>query len=465
MDASLTKSQQRAYKAIMSGLNVFLTGHAGTGKSYLLNIVRHELSDAGKNVVVAAPTGIAAINVGGTTLHRLFELKPDIYSDRAERIPSVLKRTDVLIIDEISMCRIDLFDYIGRVLKKTHRFIQVIVVGDFCQLPPVIPNKGSNSEYFDEKGVLDTHFGFDVGGGFAFLSEQWTRLNFKTIILEEVVRQNDPQFIDALDRARRGKVEALEYFAFYSNPQVLPKGIYLAGRNAEVNRINANKLAAIGQRSYFYNAECKGEVREDDKRGATELLELKVGARIMTTANDSEYRNGDLGYITALTEDSITVLMDNAPKESEIKRYTWEIIRYQVEITDQDRVLFKRTVVGRYIQFPLKLAWAVTIHKSQGQTFDQVNLNPQCWDSGQLYVALSRVRSIEGLHLVSPLYDRYLKLDPAVSDFYEYACVDEPDDVGIARDMVYKNDALPKKKTAEETDGTDPNQYSLFGNC
>ena len=246
------------------------------------------------------------------------------------------------------------------------------------------------------------------------------------------------------------KVEALEYFAYYSNPQVLPKGIYLAGRNAEVNRINANKLAAIGQRSYFYNAECKGEVREDDKRGATELLELKVGARIMTTANDSEYRNGDLGYITALTEDSITVLMDNAPKESEIKRYTWEIIRYQVEITDQDRVLFKRTVVGRYIQFPLKLAWAVTIHKSQGQTFDQVNLNPQCWDSGQLYVALSRVRSIEGLHLVSPLYDRYLKLDPAVSDFYEYACVDEPDDVGIARDMVYKNDALPKKKTAEE---------------
>ena len=463
MDTTLTKSQQRAYKAIMSGLNVFLTGHAGTGKSYLLNIVRNELSDAGKNVVVAAPTGIAAINVGGTTLHRLFELKPDIYSDRAERVPSVLKRTDVLIIDEISMCRIDLFDYIGRVLKKTHRFIQVIVVGDFCQLPPVIPNKGSNSEYFDEKGVLDTHFGFDVGGGFAFLSEQWTRLNFKTIILEEVVRQNDPHFIDALDRIRRGKVEALEYFAFYSNPQKLPNGIYLAGRNAEVNRINVNKLAAINTRSYYYNAEIKGEVREDDKRGAPELLELKVGARIMTTANDNEYRNGDLGYVTALSEDTITVLMDDAPKECIINKYTWEIIRYQAEITDKGGVIFKRTVVGRYIQHPIKLAWAVTIHKSQGQTFDKVNLNPQCWDSGQLYVALSRVRTIEGLHLMSPLYDRYLKLDPAVSDFYEYACIDEPDDVGIARDMVYKSEEAETKKKKKEETVEDPNQFSLFG--
>ena len=144
MDASLTKSQQRAYKAIMSGLNVFLTGHAGTGKSYLLNIIRHELSDAGKNVVVAAPTGIAAINVGGTTLHRLFELKPDIYSDRAERIPSVLKRTDVLIIDEISMVRSDLFEMMNQICQKVKGNslpfggIPLVVVGDMFQLPPIV---------------------------------------------------------------------------------------------------------------------------------------------------------------------------------------------------------------------------------------------------------------------------------------------------------------------------------------
>lgn len=127
-------------------------------------------------------------------------------------IPAVLRKTDVLIIDEISMRRIDLFDYIGRVLQKTHRSIQVITVGDFCQLPPGMPNTGSNRKYYDEKGVLDAHFGFDVGGGFAFLSKQWERLNFKTIVLKEVVRQSNPQFIGALDRIRSGNPEWLKFF-------------------------------------------------------------------------------------------------------------------------------------------------------------------------------------------------------------------------------------------------------------
>ena len=466
----LTRSQQRAYNAIMAGFNVFLTGHAGTGKSFLTRKAIEDLQEAGKKVAVAAPTGIAAINVGGTTLHRLFQLKPDIYTDRKERVPSVLKHIDVLFIDEISMCRIDLFDYIGRVLQKTRRHIQVIVVGDFCQLPPVMPNKGSNGTYFDEKEILDLHFGFNVGSGYAFLSPQWKRINFKTMVLEEVVRQSDPHFVEALDRARLGDTEVLRYFAENARPTVLPEGIYIAGRNAEVDKRNADKLAAIDEESFYYEAESKGEVSNEDRRVAPEILELKVGARIMTTVNDplGNYYNGSLGYVTRLDDEHIWVQIDDGV-ECEVIKNVWEIVRYEVEgDPNSEFATFKRTIAGTYLQYPLKLAWAVTVHKSQGQTFTMVNLNPNCWDSGQLYVALSRVKAIEGLHFTRPIYDRYLRLDPAVAEFYERAELDEPEDAGIARDMKYET-PKPKKPVKalldfEDKPGqeTDPDQLSLF---
>lgn len=449
MKSELTRSQERAYKAIMDGYNVFLTGHAGTGKSYLLCKVINDLTDAGKNVVVAAPTGIAALNVGGTTIHRLFNLKPDIYSDRAPRVPPVFKKTDALFIDEISMCRIDLFDYVGRVLKKTHP-IQVVVVGDFCQLPPVMPWKGSNSVYYDEKDILDRHFGFDVGGGYAFLSPQWKRLNFKPMVLEEVVRQDDPHFVEALDRARMGDTWSLRYFAENSSRDVIRGGIYLAGRNAEVNRINSDKLEALNSRLFTYEAESDGDVTEEDKRVAPELLELKVGARVMTTVNDpfGHFFNGSMGTVTELDDDHIFVRIDDGD-ECEIHSNTWEIIRYEIDEDDPITTVFKRTVVGRYSQYPVKLAWAVTIHKSQGQTFSRVNLNPSCWDSGQLYVALSRVRSVDGLHFTRPIYDKYLFLDPQIAKFYRELEEDEPDDSGIARDMDYKGEGDDKQMVCD----------------
>lgn len=468
---SLTDSQVQAYNVIMGGYNVFLTGHAGTGKSFLLRKVIEDLQGLGKRVVVAAPTGIAAINVGGTTLHRLFMLKPDIYTDRRERVPPVLKETDVLFIDEISMCRIDLFDYIGRVHQKTHRHIQVVVVGDFCQLPPVMPKRTSSDTYFDEKEILDVHFGFDVGGGYAFLSPQWQRINFKTMILEEVIRQDDPAFIHALDGARLGDYNSLRFFVENASPYEIPGGIYIAGRNAEVDKRNADKLAEIDASSYYYMAESKGEVTNEDRRVAPEVLELKVGARVMMTVNDDlgQYYNGSLGYVTQLSEEHIWVGIDDGV-ECEVRRNSWEVVRYEVERDpDTDMAKFKRTVAGQYIQYPIKLAWAVTVHKSQGQTFTKVNLNPNCWDSGQLYVALSRVKSIEGLHLTRPMMSRYLRLDTAVQEFYRYAGIDEPEDAGIARGMIYRAEerkASKKKRPlledSDETDIMDPNQMSLF---
>lgn len=469
---TLTPSQAKAFQAMMSGYNLFLTGHAGTGKSFLMKHVISELQEQGKHVVVAAPTGIAAINVGGTTLHRLFMLKPDVYTDKKPRVPAVLKETDVLFIDEISMCRIDLFDYIGRVLQATHRHIQVIVVGDFCQLPPVMPNKADRSSQFTEKEILDTHFGFDVGGGYAFLSPQWTRLNFKTVVLQEVVRQDDPEFIRALDYARLGDRSSLVYFQRFSSPYEIPDGVYIAGRNKEVDQRNSDKLEEIDHPSFFYNAECDGEVTNEDKRVAPELLELKVGARVMMICNDDmgEYVNGSLGHVTKLDNGHVFVQIDDG-NECEIHKNTWEIVRYELEQRPDSREnKFKRKVVGRYRQYPIRLAWAVTIHKSQGQTFKKANLNPNCWDSGQLYVALSRVTTITGLHISGALHDRYLKLDPAIYYFYAYVEQNEPDDAGIARDMVYTQPSA--KKSTDRTNGNGstrakttiahPDQMSIF---
>ena len=438
MNNSLTQSQERAYNAIMSGYNVFLTGHAGTGKSYLLRKVIDDLANAKKNAVVTAPTGIAALNVGGTTIHRLFSLNPDIYSDRLPRVPPVLKKTDALFIDEISMCRIDLFDYVGRVLKKMGRPIQVVVVGDFCQLPPVMPWKGSSSVYYDEKDILDRHFGFDIGGGYAFLSPQWKRLNFKPMVLEEVIRQDNPRFVEALDRARMGDSWSLRYFAENSNRCLIRDGIYISGRNAEVDRINAEKLEAIKAESFTYQAESKGEVTAEDRRVAPEVLELKAGARIMTTVNDTQnnYCNGSTGTITSLSNNHVYAEIDNG-SECEIHKNTWEIVRFEVDDSDPLNAVFKRSVIGYYTQYPLKLAWAVTIHKSQGQTFSKVNLNPSCWDSGQLYVALSRVKSIDGLYFTRPIYDKYLFLDPKIAEFYRNLEIDEQEDSGIPRDPEY----------------------------
>ena len=415
-DIKLTLSQQQAYNTIMAGNNVFVTGHAGTGKSFLLRKIMQDLEAAGKNVAVAAPTGVAAINVGGTTLHRLLGLTPDIYVDLPPKVPSVLYKTDTLIVDEISMCRIDLFDYMGRVIEKINRPIQVIVVGDFCQLPPVMPNgKGSNV-----KGILDSHFGIDVGHGYAFKSSQWARLNFKPVALIEAMRQRDEAFVDILNRASLGDHEVLSYFSGHASPTAIPDGIYIAGRNDEVDRTNDEKLSEIAAKSYVYMAECEGEVKNEDKRVAPERLELKIGARIMTTVNDPDgnYCNGTLGYVTGLGDDVITIKTDDGA-ECDIYQHTWDIIRYEVTggpNTDTSEIT--RNIVGSYIQFPLKLAWAVTIHKSQGQTFDKVNLNPKCWDPGQLYVALSRVRSLENLHLTAPLQKKYLIIDPAVRDYY-----------------------------------------------
>ena len=467
--SDLTPSQEKAYNAVMGGFNVFLTGHAGTGKSFLLRKLVDDLQSAGKRVVVAAPTGIAAVTVGGTTLHRLFLLKPDIYTDKKVRVPPVLKETDVLFIDEISMCRIDLFDYIGRVLQKIYRRIQIVVIGDFFQLPPVMPKKSG----VNEKLILDQHFGFDVGGGYAFLSPQWKRINFKMIELEEVVRQDSPAFIEALDRVRFGDADALRYFNTNASSSPLPGGIYLAGRNAEADRRNSERLEEIDAPSFFYNAECKGDVGNEDKRVAPEILELKAGARIMMTVNDEAGRfyNGSLGVVSRLENDRVWVKIDEG-EECELGKKSWEIVRYEIE-TDPDTGMsgFTRTVAGEYVQYPVKLAWAVTIHKSQGQTFSRVNLNPVCWDSGQLYVALSRVRDIGGLYLTRPISDRYLKLDPAIMDFYLAAKENQPDDAGIARDMPRGRSGGKKTglRTAsaeepffEEEPASD--QFSLFGN-
>lgn len=412
---NFTPMQEYGYNILCTGHNVFLTGDAGTGKSYLLNKYIEHLQAIDKNVVVTAPTGIAALNINGATIHRTFGLgiNPLVSSKITARVPDVIKEADAFIIDEISMCRVDLFTYVAKMILKANeerkrynkKSIQVILCGDFFQLPPVMNNY--------DREVLTEFFGSDIGYGFAFQSHHWQSFNFVNIVLKDVVRQQDSNFASVLNAARIGNKRVLNYIKAYSNPYYLNNAIILSGTNKAVNEKNYEELSKIDSKLVEYEAKIIGDVKESDKV-TSDNLQLKVGARVMTLVNDIDdlYRNGSFGTVTELNKDNVVVMMD-AGYTVKIFKYTWEIIKYSL-----DNGKLKQEIVGKFIQYPLKLAWAITIHKSQGQTYDAVNLNPYCWDAGQLYTALSRVKSLDQMHLTSYLLDKYLVTSETVKQFY-----------------------------------------------
>lgn len=417
----LTKGQQKAYELMCSGENVFLTGEAGTGKSYVLQefIERQRAQD--KNVVVCAPSGIAAINVGGSTIHRTFKAPFEPAISRPGKVPSVITSADTIIIDEISMCRIDLFDFIAQTIikanqrrsKKDEKDIQLIVVGDFCQLPPVVTDK--------DRKVLTEHYRDDVGNGYAFQSGFWGIFQFRTAYLQEIMRQSDKDFIDALNRARMGDASCIDYFNKNSCKNKLTGGIELCATNKQAQEINQKGLLGIRSVMHEYHAEESGEVNDSD-RPAEQVLNLKEGARVMLLTNDAEdkWQNGSIGTINDLKMNSISIELDNG-KMVEIVRHRWIIEKYIVdeEMCDGElQKVVRKEEIGRYEQFPLKLAYAITMHKSQGQTYDQVNISPAAWAPGQLYVALSRAKTIKKMHLTMPILPQYLVAAKEVVDFY-----------------------------------------------
>ena len=421
--------------------HIFLTGKAGSGKTTLLKEI---ISTTFKNTVVVAPTGIAAINANGVTIHSQFQIAPScfipdnlmaidnsniafeniatIQKNCFNKISSqklkVIRNMELLVIDEVSMLRADLLDLLNLKLqlirKNSNSFggVQVLFVGDLFQLPPIIKNE----EWAVLKKYYNSVYFFD-----ALVLKKDPLIYME---LKDLYRQNDPIFIAILENIRKNllidnDLEILKKFTQKNIQFNNYKGyIVLTTHNYKADNINKQSLANITEKSVYLKATINEDFPEK-MFPLEETIELKVGAQVMCIKNDpspiKQYYNGKIGFVKLVNEDFIEVQFPEEEKTVEIEKYTWENIQYK---TNSNTHLIEQEVLGKFKQFPLKLAWAITVHKSQGLTFEKAILDvAQVFSAGQLYVALSRLKSLQGLIILDSIQLNGLTLDLKIAHF------------------------------------------------
>lgn len=458
-------AQVRAMKFIFdkeSKGHIFITGWAGTGKSTFLKRILPFLGNYG----VVAPTGIAALNVGGSTIHSYFSFNLDPYwpefkngrfKNHIELLlnkekRNVIRNLKFLVIDEMSMVRADLLDRIAETLRivrysnEPFGGVRLIMMGDLSQLPPVLKGDDPMLTYYDTR--------------FFFSSKSLMASGFDVVIFDKVYRQKDPKFINILNDIREGKLskESEDILATRVVTKNFPdNAIYICSTNQESSSINQSSLQRNLNPSFTFPSYKEGDAPKDAP--CEDMLTVKTGARVVMTKNGTGYVNGSMGTVTNVYVDRedpeksyIEVMIDKSDKPVKIRRETWDKIKYSV---DHGQII--TYTVGTITQFPMRLGYSISAHKSQGMTLDSVILKMnRAFESGQVYTAISRCKSLEGLFLTSPILQSYIHIDDDIQLFYEKA-----------KDNDGKFEPIPVSRIAEgmniqeEDDDIDFDEYDL----
>lgn len=420
----VTDDYLRVIKLLEEGSPIiFVSGKAGTGKSVLIDYICSAIKK--DNVAVLAPTGVAALNVRGQTIHSFFRFPPRLITD--EDIKSVYDRNlysklDLLVIDEISMVRADLFEGIDKFLRingqnpgRPFGGTQLLIVGDPYQLPPVITTKAEAD-----------HLAGKNGGPFFFNTQSWLQNRPNFIELKRNFRQGNSGFAEILDKIR--VAEDLDTALPIINARCVPVEdsgnhiVTLTGTHLQADQINEREIRKLSGRPRTFMGEVSGKFSSENKKLPVPInLTLKSGAIVMFAKNDSQKRwvNGTIGRVVGFRHNSIKVevIADRHCRIHDVQKVAWEIFEYRYDETEGK---IKPVIAGRYVQFPLMLAWAVTIHKAQGKTLGRIliDLGNRAFASGQVYVALSRCRSLEDIYLTRPINKEDVICDESIKRFY-----------------------------------------------